>query len=253
MRAIVFLHIPKTAGQTVHNEISRVIGPGQTSPVRLHTQAKGAAQYPEGYRFYSGHLDWTDMQNVPQDRFVFSVLRNPKERIASFYFYILQEAQKLTPEQLELREFTGQHNVLTRSADDYFFKGDARWQRFVRDHYDNFYCSYFATRKMRGFRDIKALPKAELIEQALSGAAQINQIYSLKTLGQLEEDLRPLLGQCVNIAKTRHNTGTGPAGVKRWPELLARLERDDSVERLERFAKYDDLFMQKLRRRGAPI
>ena len=154
MKPIVFLHIPKTAGQTIHSELARVIGAPHVSPIRVHTQAArgpghAAAQLPPGYRLYSGHLDWTALDSLPEDRFVFSVLRDPWERIASFYFYMLEQAQGLDAATLEDPSRIGFRMILTHSADDYFFGGDVQWQQFILDHYDNFYCSYFATRKMR--------------------------------------------------------------------------------------------------------
>ena len=92
IKKIVFLHIPKTAGQTVHSELLRIFGPEHTSPVRVHTQAGADGQFPEGYRFYSGHLDWETFDTADSDSFVFTVLRDPKDRIASFYFYLLHKS-----------------------------------------------------------------------------------------------------------------------------------------------------------------
>ncbi|WP_430450438.1 hypothetical protein [Rhodophyticola sp.] len=63
---IVFLHIPKTAGQTIHSELARVVGAKAVSPVRVHTQAaRGVAQMPPGYRLYSGHIDWEALDTLP--------------------------------------------------------------------------------------------------------------------------------------------------------------------------------------------
>lgn len=246
MTTTVFLHIPKTAGQTVHSEIARVIGAERTSPVRLHTQADGAAQYPPGYDFYSGHLDWDHLDALPADRFVFSVLRDPRERIASFYFHLLHEAQSLTEAQLAMPGFAGQRAVLNRSADAYFFDGNPHWQKFIHDHYDNFYCSYFATRTVRGHKTIADLPDAELIGQALDGAATLNKIYSMEHLDRLEADILRILAKRVQITQTRHNVGALPAGAPRWSLLLERFADDSSAARLDRFAQKDDIFLQKL-------
>jgi len=100
---IVFLHIPKTAGQSVHNALAEHVGAEHVSPVRVHTQSTGDhGQFPAGYSLYSGHLDWVELEKVPEPRFVFSILRDPKERIASFYFYLRKEAQRLSREDLDL-------------------------------------------------------------------------------------------------------------------------------------------------------
>lgn len=159
---IVFLHIPKTAGQTIHAELGRVVGEAAVSPVRVHTQAgPGAAQFPPGYRLYSGHIDWEALETVPEPRFTFTVLRDPLERLASFYFYICREAGKLSPEELSTPARTGMRMALESSPDEYFFGGTPGWRRFVRDHYRLPYCSYLITRKIRGWSAMPDLPNPE--------------------------------------------------------------------------------------------
>lgn len=245
-RTVVFLHIPKTAGQTVHTELTRVIGEAQTSPVRVHTQAAPGAQFPPGYRLYSGHLDWTDLETLPADRFTFSVLRDPYERIASFYFYLLKKAEGTDAATLQRPEHTGLRTILERSADDYFFGGNAGWRKFIRDHYDNFYCTYFATRRMRGWAEVSKLKKSELMARAMAGTKAVSAFYGMDGLARLETDLEGVLGAPVNLVGTRVNAGPQRAGTLRWPGLAARLERDDSLHRLERMAVLDAKLMGRV-------
>ena len=246
MMRLVFLHIPKTAGQSVHSELARIVGAAGVSPVRVHTQAAADAQFPAGYRLYSGHLDWAGLDAVAPPRFVFTVLRDPRERIASFYFFLLKQARELDAEALSRPENTGKRRLLERSADDYFFGGDAGWQTFIRDHYDNFYCSYFATRRMRGWQEAGKLDEQALIDRALHGARAIDAIYSTAALPALERDIAARTGQAVQIAERRVNAGPGPRGAHRWPELLARFESDKSRHRIEDFARQDDRLVARL-------
>ena len=244
MTTVVFLHIPKTAGQTIHNALVKAVGGVEyVSPVRTHTQAPNGPQMPAGYRLYSGHIDWDELGNLPQDRFVFSVLREPRERIASFYLYLLKEAQALSPAALQRPENLGKRRILEMSADNYFFGGDAAWQNFVRDHYDNFYCAYFATRKMRGRRGLAGLNAAEMMAQAREGLAQLDGLYTTTGLTTLETDIAARLGQQINVARSFHNTGGHAAGEARWPKLLALFERDSSTAKLAKFASLDTELM----------
>ncbi len=159
-RPIVFLHLPKTAGQTIHNALAAAVGAARVSPIRTHTQVQGdAAQFPLGHALYSGHLDWAGVGVLPARRFVFTVLRDPRERIASFYFYLRREAARLSPHALARPENHGLKAALERSAEDYFFGGDAAWQGFVRDHFDNFYCAYFATGAFAAQRSSAPCPR----------------------------------------------------------------------------------------------
>ena len=246
MMRLVFLHIPKTAGQTVHSGLARVAGAAGVSPVRVHTQAAQDAQFPAGYRLYSGHLDWVGLEAVARPRFVFTVLRDPRERIASFYFFLLEQARELDPEALSRPENTGKRMLLDRSADDYFFAGDAGWQTFIRDHYDNFYCSYFATRRMRGWKEVAQLDEQALVDRAMAGARTLDAIYSTAALAALERDIAARTGETVGIADRQVNAGPGPRGARRWPELLSRFESDAARHRIEEFARRDDRLVARL-------
>ena len=246
MRPIVFLHIPKTAGQTVHNEIARVVGSSAVSPIRVHTQAgQGAPQMPPGYRVYSGHIDWTELDSL-DNPFAFTVLRDPRERLASFYFYLLKEAEALTPAALAQAHNTGKRMVLTETAEDYFFGGAKGWQRFIDDHYDNFYCSYLATRKIRGSKEMAGLTPAQRVTAARTGAAQINGIYTTRDLRPLEADLAQMLGAPVNLVGNYHNSGALDRGERRWPRLLDRMDSDASIRRLEGYVAADLELMDAL-------
>lgn len=244
---IVFLHIPKTAGQTIHNALTGLVGPDRVSPVRVHSQVgEGASQMPSGYSLYSGHLDWTDLESLPERRFVFTVLRDPRERIASFYFYLLKEAAALNQQALERPENKGKRAILTRSAEDYFFAGTPAWRHFVRDHYDNFYCSYLATRKVRGWLEIQSLRRAEKLVAALDNAARINRIYTTRNLGALETDIANRYGTKISVVNTYTNRGGISRDKLRWPMLLERLESDRAVRELERFATIDLALIDRL-------
>src|SRR5690606_31646457 len=64
VRPIVFLHIPKTAGQTIHNQLAQMVGAGSVSPIRVQSQAPKGPQMPAGYGLYSGHIDWTELETL---------------------------------------------------------------------------------------------------------------------------------------------------------------------------------------------
>ncbi|WP_370372784.1 sulfotransferase family 2 domain-containing protein [Henriciella pelagia] len=243
---IVFLHIPKTAGQSVHAGLTQAVGAAQVSPVRVHSQAgPGAEQLPSGYKLYSGHIDWDALEVLPTNRFVFSVLRDPLERIASFYFYLLNEAKALSPKELTKPERTGMRRILETDAEGYFFSGDHMWQSFIRDHYDNTYCAYFATRKLRGGGEISNCTEAEILDRAEAGARSLNAIYTVAELKALEDDLAPLLGRRPRIADRKVNAGPGGAAA-RWPKLRSLIRNPENLARLEGFAERDRTLMVRL-------
>ena len=237
---IVFLHIPKTAGQTVHNSLSRVVKTRRVSPVRVHTQTHCAKdQYPPGYSLYSGHLDWVDIGHLPAARFVFTVLRDPGERIASFYFYLQREAADLDGDALNLPQNIGLKRALDWSPDDYFFGGDDAWQIFVRSHYDNFYSTYFATRRMLGWGAVRGMTHQEILSQARIGLTSLDRVYSTNDMAIVEEDFQYRFGIRLKLAGRYDNTSGDPANSLRWPRLLASFSSDHAADQMQDFIARD--------------
>jgi hypothetical protein len=83
--SVIFLHIPKTAGQSVHGFLHAQFQPEEFCPARENFQLLPIPiERLQKYRLFSGHLDWSLLDAVPEPRFVFTVLRRPIERILSF-------------------------------------------------------------------------------------------------------------------------------------------------------------------------
>ena len=246
-KPIVFLHIPKTAGQTVHNVLARVVRPRRVSPIRVHTQALDPAeQYPPGYSLYSGHLDWCALGHLPPARFVFTVLRDPRERVASFYFYLQRKAAGLNEATLSLPQNIGLKRALEMTPDDYFFGGDDDWQMFIRSHYDNFYCTYFATRRMLGWGETVDLTAVELQKQAKRGLARLDRVYSTNNLVAMEQDLKTRFGLRLRFAGRYDNTSGEPAHTLRWPRLLAGFATDAASRRMQDLVAHDQALTKGL-------
>ena len=244
---LVFLHIPKTAGQTVHNELAKAVGPSNVSPIRVHSQASMAKdQFPAGYRLYSGHLDWSDLDHIAHPRFTFSILRDPRERIASFYFYLMKDAKALSNEARKAPENIGKRTILEQSADDYFFGGSDAWRAFILDHYENFYCRYLASQKIRAGLAFGAQSNRKKLRLALRNLHKIDWIYSIDNLAALESDLKDLYGFELDFDETRTNSGDRPTAERRWPRLLEQLEHDSSRSKLEAFVELDLALMDRL-------
>ena len=241
---LVFLHIPKTAGQSVHAALTEIAGQENVSPIRVHTQvARGQPQMPTGYSVYSGHIDWTELPELPPGRKVFTVLRDPLERIASFYFYLRRKAQTIGADALERPENLGMQRAFLWSAEDYFFAGDATWQAFIRDHYWNPYCSYLVTKRIRGAHMVSHMDPDVLLAQAITATHQLSGIYHTDGLDALERDLEIWTGRSVSITDKRVNVG--PSDGARWPKLAALLS-PDAAQRLENMVAIDQQLMHAL-------
>ncbi len=248
MRPIVFLHIPKTAGQTIHHALAAIVGVEHVSPIRVNEQANGGNPLPPGYLLHSGHLDWTELDRLEGNPFVFSVLRDPAERIGSFYFYMLNTAREASPEELSGRR--GLERILYSSADEYFFGGNEEWQGFIQNMYFNFYCSYFTTRRMGGRKALKGLKATEVVDRAFLGTAAVERIYTTDSLVALEADIEGLYGHRARLQNHYKNAGDRPVGESRWARLCAHFEKDGNICRLETFLAEDHDLMARLAAAG---
>lgn len=176
---------------------------------------------------------------------MFTVLRDPKERIASFYFYLLQEARRPLVSDMSLPRNPGFRRILEGSADDYFFGGDQIWQNFILDHYDNFYCTYFASRLMRGRRTLDMLTADEVLHRADAALAALQGVYVTDRLEELERAFEQRFGAPIHVVGNLFNIGSHRPDEKRWPNLVAALERDSSLPRLEAFFRKDEALMAR--------
>jgi len=249
-RAIIFLHIPKTAGQSVHAFLKAGIPAAEICPARENWQLTGTSIAElRRYRLFSGHLDWVQLDCVGGNPFIFTILREPVERILSFYFFLRREAQGLTPEQLASPERRGMRAVMELTPDQYFCGGGPEIRNFLDDHFDNFYVHYFAGRSFDARRRLRSrlgqpprhMTEADLVDLARSNLAQLSGVYRVDQLDRLEADLRPILPGAPrrSLSEIRVNVGQDEAASrmvalgKLGPAEKARA-RIDEMCRLDR-------------------
>jgi hypothetical protein len=82
-RKLVFLHIPRTGGTTMREQISRAFAPAEICPHRLGLPRDCSMDELAAYRFFAGHFSPDDIDRIPGEKCVFTVLRDPLERLLS--------------------------------------------------------------------------------------------------------------------------------------------------------------------------
>ncbi len=100
--ALVFMHIPKTAGTSLHARLTAKVPPAQVCPERfdrLHTYSIAELNR---YRLFSGHFAYPVTRLIPgRRRVAVTLLREPVTRIVSAYRFL--RAHK--PAYFEPRDF----------------------------------------------------------------------------------------------------------------------------------------------------
>ncbi|MCH4810010.1 sulfotransferase family 2 domain-containing protein [Vreelandella neptunia] len=87
MSKIVFLHIPKTGGTSVHDFLVNQFDRQDVLPDRFNTLREHSEEHLDNYKYFSGHYDFNGVKRIPGDKKIFTFMRDPKERILSLYYF----------------------------------------------------------------------------------------------------------------------------------------------------------------------
>jgi hypothetical protein len=91
---IIFLHIPKTAGMTLYQILSRQYAPKAIYTIGGQTELNAfQALTPEQqaqYRLIRGHLEFGLHTRLPGSASYFTILREPVDRVVSYYYFLHQ-------------------------------------------------------------------------------------------------------------------------------------------------------------------
>jgi hypothetical protein len=115
-RTIIFLHIPKTAGRTLHRIIAR-----QVDPAALYATWQSVSQVADEFvalpaerkkqlRVISGHVRYGLHLHMPQRAVYITLLRDPVERVISHYYYVLRHPEhwlhdEIMSNQMSLKDY----------------------------------------------------------------------------------------------------------------------------------------------------
>jgi hypothetical protein len=244
---IVFLHIPKTAGQSIHAALVDACGETAVCPARVNEHLlKMSIPQLNQYQVFSGHLDWALLDCIEGPKYVFTVLREPKDRILSFYFYLRDQAAKMPREQLNRSEHQGMRAALDLSPQDYFLGGEPHLRHFLDDHYDNFYTYYFAGRRYQSRGQLVGLIKrgemsrSEVLRMAQENMARLDDVFVISQLSEVASKIRRLSGSAAQSAQEyRVNVNRSITPSDRERRLRSLGANDETFRRIEEFCELD--------------
>ena len=242
---IAFLHIPKTAGQSLHHQISSIYSKDEICPARTNQQLYELSMNDlKKYKFFSGHLDWSIIKNAGPFDFSFTVLRDPVDRICSFYFYLLKEAFRF--EKLGTQLPPGLSHCKDSSLQNYFDPEVPHLKTFIDNHYSNFYSNYLASGSYCGHEILgKHLSDDQLLDAALSNSHALSKIYSLSSIEQISLDISSLFSVSLpRLTNINQNKSSGPA--ERTSRLNDISGGWDWSQKFHEFTKIDYKLLDKL-------
>lgn len=244
---VLFLHIPKTAGQSVHAALEYAFGKENICPARVNDQLLTySVSDLSRYQVFSGHLDWSLLDCVPGPTYRFTILRDPMDRILSFYFYLRGKAENMSREELSKPYNLGLRAALEMSPDDYFLGGDQGLRRFLDNHYDNFFTYYFAARRYSGRADLAGLirrgelSEKQVLDMAFSNLDVLDDVFTIDRIEMVFARLAELSGKNELVNKiNRVNVNTDVQAQERESRLRELGAGQATMERIEAYCRMD--------------
>ncbi|MBW6399510.1 sulfotransferase family protein [Roseomonas sp. HJA6] len=102
-RKLVFLHLPKTGGTTLHHHFSQAFAPEEICPERFSRLDRFTTEELGRFRYFSGHFNYEQLRMIPGPLFTVTVMRDPVERILSTYYFW----KRHRPEYVERQRLAG--------------------------------------------------------------------------------------------------------------------------------------------------
>lgn len=119
---LVFLHVPRTGGTTLHHHLSAHFAPNEICPERFSRLSQYSPEQLEKWRFFSGHFNADEIRRIPGPLFIVTTLRNPIERLLSNYYFW----KRHRPEAIEKRGLDGTRIIKDGNLADFLQSNQGR-------------------------------------------------------------------------------------------------------------------------------
>lgn len=244
---LAFVHLPKTAGQSVHQFLVDRFGKDKICSARVQQQL-GDIRVSElqNKTVFSGHFDLSLIDILPGRVFSFTVLRDPMDRLLSFYFYLNKKSQDMDEKELSKPEHAGLHAARYLSPDDYFCHAEPAMRAFLDDHYDNFYMYFFAGGSYNSRRQLHTMAKKDVLRRAMKNVLDIDAVYTIDSWENLDHDLSANF-DLIDSAKKEYRINVGAVSsdlAERQNKLKSMGASEATFERLEEMVEYDRIIYQ---------
>ncbi|SDY85793.1 sulfotransferase family 2 domain-containing protein [Nitrosomonas sp. Nm33] len=247
---IIFLHIPKTAGQSIHAALVNTFGKEAVCPARVNDQLRQfSISELNRYQVFSGHLDWSLLDCIKGPKYVFTVLREPMDRILSFYFYTRNQGENLSVEERVKPERQGIKAAFELNPREYFLGGPPHLRNFIDDHYDNFYSYYFAGRRYRcrselaGLINRKEFSQADIVRMAMDNLSTLDDVFAVSNMASVFGAIQEISGASISESEAeqyRVNVNTKVAARDRLDRLKALGADEVTLKRLQDYCTMDN-------------
>ncbi len=125
----VFLHIPKCAGSSMHDALSKNFERPAIYPRYGQDLLRDPIAEMRGWRYLAGHFSKSGVDRVPGPKWVITALREPKSRVLSLYYFW----RSFTDAHIEAKNLRGPRLAKSMSLLEFLRSDD----RFIRHNIRN--------------------------------------------------------------------------------------------------------------------
>lgn len=229
---IFFDHIPKTAGSSLRMFFAEAFGEEKVSPALKNMKAASALSIYRDMQVIIGHFGFIPGDTLPEGYIHATVLRDPRERVLSDYYYQREDVPDmgLGQEERAIKELP---------IEEVFFhpQYSKRFYNFQAVHFAAFF-----------HLQPQSLPPDELLSLAKKGLEQYHLVGTNERLSEFIEHIKTVFGLPKDLILKRYNVTSRRKRFSEMPlTLQKRIEELNRVD-LELWRYADSLFDSRTKR-----
>lgn len=241
---VVFLHVPKCGGTTLHHLLGQWLGSENMHPERFNRLYESPVAQLASKLGFSGHFDYYSTTLIPGAKRLISFLRDPMDRLISLYnFHRAHAPEIIEKNNLQLPRWANEHDI-----DAYFAHPTIRAHPAI----DNSIVRYFSDVPQVAHAQSdpvwRNITLDEMLEQALRN---LEKFTFIGFMDRYDEDVE-------RLAKTLNYAP--PAELRKHQVLDDLMETNPSMRKIEKqrptpetragmeeLVHYDQLFYTRAR------